>query len=146
MGYAWHMHRHSRSEWIMTHPPARLCTSLRRSATAHGVEHPLQHIYVVLVPPGRGGQAWHVDSDTREFYTMLVQLQVADDGRGGGTQFRDSDESFADPVRPPMLAGDYCLFNGLVVHRGSTNRSAEPRLFLYATFYADEFHDVNHVG
>lgn len=133
-GYVWHMRRGSRSEWHMPAPPEALVDFAQRCARRHGIVLPLRHVYLVSVPPGRGGQAWHADSDTDQFFTLLLQVRA--DERSGCTQFEGE--------RPPLVTGDWCLFDGLAVHRGTRNRGAFERIFLYATFHRPSVSDANH--
>jgi hypothetical protein len=131
--FEWHMKRGARSEWVWTAPPASVRDFVARAARAV-TRHSAQRYYVVVAPPRSRTQAWHYDSDTADFHTMLLQITGATDA--GYTQFEESDRVFGE--------GEYCLFDGLDVHRGTGNRTAAPRVFVYVTFHAPDFVDANH--
>lgn len=131
-GFEWHMRRGARCEWVWTSPPASVRGFVEGEAREVG--YAVQRFYAVVAPPRSRAQAWHYDSDTSEFHTMMLQVAGAADA--GYTQFEADDRPFGE--------GEYCLFDGLTVHRGTGNRTDTPRVFVYATFHTPEFVDANH--
>ena len=133
-GYEFHMKRSSRFEYLLTHPPAKLVKFCKECAKKHNIDLPPQRYFLTVVPPKKGHQSWHYDSDTSDFFTLLIQVIAPENC--GCTQFEET----TDVAR---YETEYVMFDGQVVHRGGKNNSNDYRVFLYVTFHDSAFKDLN---
>lgn len=88
--------------------------------------------HAMVVFPGCPDQDLHQDepSGRRCYLTMIVPLNRAPGS--GGTHFQGGGEQ--EEIVFASLGG-YAAFDGKVLHRGLSNRSRTPRVFLYAAAY-----------
>jgi len=81
------------------------------------------------------------------YFTVLMPI-VEITKENGPTQFLKGshllpvvDESTAEIYSPLLSPGDFVIFDGRTMHRGSANNSQQERLVAYITFVANWYHD-----
>jgi ectoine hydroxylase-related dioxygenase (phytanoyl-CoA dioxygenase family) len=81
------------------------------------------------------------------YFTVLIPL-VEITPLNGPTQFVKGskfvpvvDETQAEIYAPLLNAGDFVVFDGRTLHKGSANQTKDERLIAYVTFIANWYHD-----
>jgi len=89
-----------------------------------------------------------LDRDLPPYYfTVLIPLMEITPENGptqfikGSLKHLHVDESQATLFSPCLSPGDFVIFDGRTLHRGSANRSQEERVIAYMTFVANWYHD-----
>ena len=129
-GLRWQMRRGSRCEFAIVDPPEALTSFCRQVGARHDLP-PMVGLFLTAVPRGKGGQAYHTDTGTPRYFTLLFDVL----GRGRGTQFEGTSRRAA--------FGEFALFDGTCVHRGVRNTGPTARVFVSATFHDPQFADPN---
>lgn len=104
------------------------------------IEQQIRTHNVMLTQPGAVTQKWHTDDDARHkpgsYFTIIVSLTKSNNKKGTtelfpGTHIDPDDDADEKAVRASLAPGDVLVFDGLIKHRGTANRSSKNRFIYY---------------
>lgn len=117
------------------------------SAGGSGPTNMHRDIYSILNTT-QGMDLCSIDRDLPAYYlTVLIPLMEITSLNGptefikGSHRSLHTDENEEKIIAPLLSPGDFLVFDGRTMHRGSANQSSQERVLAYMTFIANWYHD-----